>query len=274
MLVNNAGIYPPGSIESLTAEEWDRVFALNARAPFLVTQAALPLLRRAGDARVINIGTVMFHRGAPGSLHYVASKGAVIGLTHSLARELGPDGITVNCLVPSMVGTETANRPRRRAWPRSSPSRSCRTTSSPTISSARSSGWRPARAASPRARRSWPTGVGSSSDEHRDGDRGRMTLHAPQLITAARMLYAVWLPADPAAAAALVPDELTAREGAPVFINQYVVDDAAQTSSAGDHGGVRRVLADLSGRRARRSRHRGGHARALVDALSRLLARR
>jgi 3-oxoacyl-[acyl-carrier protein] reductase len=109
VLINNAGIYPPGSIESLTAEEWDRVFALNARAPFLVTQAALPLLRRAGDARVINIGTVMFHRGAPGALHYVASKGAVMGLTHALARELGPDGIAVNCLVPSMVSTETAN---------------------------------------------------------------------------------------------------------------------------------------------------------------------
>ena len=57
-----------------------------------------------------------------------------------------------------------------------------------------------------------------------------MTLHAPQLITAARMLYAVWLPADPAAAAALVPEGLSAREGAPVFMNQYVVDDAAQTS--------------------------------------------
>ena len=109
VLVNNAGIYPRGSLESLTVEEWDHVFALNARAPFLVTQAALPLLRRAGDARVINVGTVMFNRGAPGSLHYVASKGAVIGLTHSLARELGPDGISVNCLVPSMVGTDTAN---------------------------------------------------------------------------------------------------------------------------------------------------------------------
>jgi hypothetical protein len=60
-----------------------------------------------------------------------------------------------------------------------------------------------------------------------------VTLHAPQLITAARMLYAVWLPADPAAAAALVPEGLTAREGAPVYINQYIVDDAAQTSSAG-----------------------------------------
>jgi hypothetical protein len=57
-----------------------------------------------------------------------------------------------------------------------------------------------------------------------------MTLHAPQLITGARMLYAVWLPADPDAAAALVPGELTPRAGAPVFINQYVVDDGLQTS--------------------------------------------
>ena len=59
-----------------------------------------------------------------------------------------------------------------------------------------------------------------------------MTLHAPQLITAARMFYGVWLPADPAAAAALVPDELSAREGAPVYINQYLVDDVGQTSGA------------------------------------------
>ena len=108
VLVNNAGIYPAAAFETLSVEEWDRVFALNARAPFLVTQAALPLLRRAGGARVINVGTVMFHRGAPGALHYVSSKGAVMGLTHALARELGPDGITVNCLVPSMVDTETA----------------------------------------------------------------------------------------------------------------------------------------------------------------------
>jgi 3-oxoacyl-[acyl-carrier protein] reductase len=107
VLVNNAGIYPSSSLEALTADEWDRVFALNARAPFLLTQAALPLLRRAGKARIVNVGTVMFHRGAPGALHYVASKGAVLGLTHALARELGPDGIAVNCIVPSMVDTET-----------------------------------------------------------------------------------------------------------------------------------------------------------------------
>lgn len=64
-----------------------------------------------------------------------------------------------------------------------------------------------------------------------------MTLHAPQLITAARMLYAVWQPADPAAAAALVPDGLTPRDGASVFMNQYVVDDAAQASGGGHPDG-------------------------------------
>jgi hypothetical protein len=59
-----------------------------------------------------------------------------------------------------------------------------------------------------------------------------MALHAPQLIVGARMLYLVWLPADPAAAARLVPSELDAGPGSPVFMNQYVVDDAGQTSNA------------------------------------------
>ena len=98
-----------------------------------------------------------------------------------------------------------------------------------------------------------------------------VALHAPQLIVDARMLYLVWLPADPDAAAALVPDELAAREGSPVFMNQYVVDDAAQTSSAASER-LRRVLAHVPGRRPRGARHRGRHARPLVDALLRLLA--
>jgi 3-oxoacyl-[acyl-carrier protein] reductase len=110
VLFNNAGVYPPGTLESLSAEEWDRVFAINTRGPFLVTQAALPLLRAAEDPRVILIGTVMAYRGAVGNLHYVASKAALAGLARVLARELAPDGITVNCVVPSMVETETAER--------------------------------------------------------------------------------------------------------------------------------------------------------------------
>ena len=110
VLFNNAGVYPPGTLESLTIEEWDRVFAVNARGPFLVTQAALPLLAAADEARVINIGTIMAHRGASGNLHYAAAKASLIGLTRVLARELAPRGITVNMVVPSMVKTETAER--------------------------------------------------------------------------------------------------------------------------------------------------------------------
>jgi 3-oxoacyl-[acyl-carrier protein] reductase len=110
VLFNNAGVYPPGTLDSLTEEQWDEVFAVNARGPFLVTQAALPLLAAADEARVINIGTVMAYRGAPGNLHYVAAKASLIGLTRVLARELAPRGITVNMIVPSMVETETAER--------------------------------------------------------------------------------------------------------------------------------------------------------------------
>ena len=110
VLFNNAGIYPPGTLESLTTDDWDRVFAVNARGPFLVTQAALPLLSIADEARVINIGTVMTYRGAPGNLHYVAAKSSLIGFTRVLARELASRGITVNMVVPSMVETETAER--------------------------------------------------------------------------------------------------------------------------------------------------------------------
>ena len=110
VLFNNAGVYPPGTLESLTVEEWDDVFAVNARGPFLVTKAALPLLAAADEARVINIGTIMAYRGAPGNLHYAAAKASLIGLTRVLARELAPRGVTVNMVVPSMVGTETADR--------------------------------------------------------------------------------------------------------------------------------------------------------------------
>jgi 3-oxoacyl-[acyl-carrier protein] reductase len=110
ILFNNAGAYPPGTLESISVEEWDEVFSLNARSPFLVTQAALPLLDVAEEARVINIGTILAHRGAPGNLHYAAAKSSLTGLTRVLARELAPRGVTVNMIVPSMVETETAER--------------------------------------------------------------------------------------------------------------------------------------------------------------------
>jgi 3-oxoacyl-[acyl-carrier protein] reductase len=108
VLFNNAGIYPPASLESLALAEWERVMAVNARGPFLCVREALPLLERAEAARVINIGSVLVYRGAPGFLPYIASKSALIGFTRALARELAPRDVTVNCVVPSMVETETA----------------------------------------------------------------------------------------------------------------------------------------------------------------------
>ena len=109
VLFNNAGIYPAGSLETLSVEEWDRVIAVNVRGPFLCTKAALPLLKRARRARLINIGSVIPFLGMPGFIHYSTAKAALSGFTHSLARELAEYGITVNCIVPSMVATETAN---------------------------------------------------------------------------------------------------------------------------------------------------------------------
>ena len=114
ILFTNAGIYPEGSLEEVSVEDWDRVLAINVRGPFLCAKAALPLLkagsRSAGRARVITIGSVIPYLGAPGLIHYSTAKAAMTGFTHSLARELAEHGITVNCIVPSMVETETARR--------------------------------------------------------------------------------------------------------------------------------------------------------------------
>ena len=93
VLFNNAGIYPAGSLETLSVEEWDRVIAVNVRGPFLCTKAALPLLKRARRARLINIGSVIPFLGMPGFIHYSTAKAALSGFTHSLARELAEYGM-------------------------------------------------------------------------------------------------------------------------------------------------------------------------------------
>ena len=108
VVFNNAGIYPLGTINDITVEQWDEVFAVNARGTFLTTRGALPFLRRARQGRrIINIGSVISGLGMPGLLHYSAAKAAVVGFTHSLSRELADDEINVNCLVPSQVATKT-----------------------------------------------------------------------------------------------------------------------------------------------------------------------
>lgn len=110
ILVHNAGIYPMGPVQEIDFEEWRRVFAVNLDSLFLLSQAFLPHMRAQGWGRIVGVSSAMFHLGAPGSLHYVASKGGVIGFIRALATEVGADGITVNAIAPGLIrspGTST-----------------------------------------------------------------------------------------------------------------------------------------------------------------------
>ena len=106
ILVNNAGVLSVGSIDELTPEEWDRMFDVNTRGTFLVTQAMLPHLRTQDNARIVNIASIGGKRGAPGQIHYCSSKSAMIGFTQILAEELAPEGILVNAVCPGIIDTE------------------------------------------------------------------------------------------------------------------------------------------------------------------------
>lgn len=105
-LVNNAGIYAtlvPKPMEEIDLAEWRRVMDVNVLGLHLATRACLPALRAAPDARVVNIASGTPFKGVPFLLHYVASKGAVVAMTKALAKELGGDGILVNCVAPGFT---------------------------------------------------------------------------------------------------------------------------------------------------------------------------
>jgi len=109
VLVNNAAVFAslaPKRIEEIDVEEWDRVMAVNLRGVFLCARAAVPVMRAQGGGKIINVASDTPLKGVPMMLHYVSSKGGVIGLTRALARELGPDNIAVNALCPGLTLSE------------------------------------------------------------------------------------------------------------------------------------------------------------------------
>ncbi len=107
-LINNAAITNSGgkAMDELSMETWDRVMDVNVRGTWLVTAAARPHLAASGGGRVVNIASDTALWGAPRLLAYAASKGAVIAMTRSLAREMGADGTTVNAIAPGLTLVE------------------------------------------------------------------------------------------------------------------------------------------------------------------------
>jgi NAD(P)-dependent dehydrogenase (short-subunit alcohol dehydrogenase family) len=109
VLINNAALFATLQKKpfwEIPVEEWERVMHVNVTGVFLSVCAVLPVMRQQKWGRIINISSDSVPKGVPNYLHYVSSKSAIIGMTNAMARELGPHGITVNCIRPGGVATE------------------------------------------------------------------------------------------------------------------------------------------------------------------------
>jgi NAD(P)-dependent dehydrogenase (short-subunit alcohol dehydrogenase family) len=106
ILVNNAGVYaslPMRPFTEIPVDEWRRVMDVNVLSMFLICRAVVPQMRKQGGGRIVNISSGTPFRGVPFLLHYVTSKGAIVALTRSLAKELGQDDVLVNCVAPGFT---------------------------------------------------------------------------------------------------------------------------------------------------------------------------
>ncbi|WP_194819954.1 SDR family NAD(P)-dependent oxidoreductase [Nocardia sp. XZ_19_385] len=105
VLVNNAGIFPPGTTLTIDDETFDRVYAVNVKAPFFLTQAVVPGMLEAGSGVIINLGSWVARLGVPVGALYSSTKGAVETLTRAWASEFGPRGVRVNAISPGVILT-------------------------------------------------------------------------------------------------------------------------------------------------------------------------
>jgi NAD(P)-dependent dehydrogenase (short-subunit alcohol dehydrogenase family) len=106
ILVNNAGLYASLAMRPFTSiplEEWRRVMDVNVASMFLACRSVVPVMREQGGGSIVNISSGTPFRGVPFLLHYVTSKGAIVALTRALAKELGKDGVRVNCVAPGFT---------------------------------------------------------------------------------------------------------------------------------------------------------------------------
>jgi 3-oxoacyl-[acyl-carrier protein] reductase len=105
ILVNNAGIFPRQPFLEMTEAQWDEMQDVNLKSMFHTLKLVLPHMFAQHAGKVVNISSITFFLGIPGLSHYVASKGGVVGLTRSLAREAGPHNVNVNCIAPGAIQT-------------------------------------------------------------------------------------------------------------------------------------------------------------------------
>jgi NAD(P)-dependent dehydrogenase (short-subunit alcohol dehydrogenase family) len=112
VLVNNAANDARHSIDEVTPESWDQMMAVNLKHQFFMTQAVVPAMRRAGRGSIINMSSISWVIPSTNVPVYVTAKAAIVGMTRTLAHELGGDNIRVNCVMPGAIATER----QRRLW--------------------------------------------------------------------------------------------------------------------------------------------------------------
>ena len=109
LLINNAGVFQTAKIEDITAQQWDEVFSVNVRAPFLMSQSCIPALRTS-QGRIINLGSLGGEKPWTTHAHYCSSKAALHMLTQVMAKALAPE-VAVNCVAPGMIVAEDERDP-------------------------------------------------------------------------------------------------------------------------------------------------------------------